>query len=73
MDFILTLEGEQCQSLLRFLQGVNFVRLRPAESPRPASTEKSNVPKTYPYFGACPDWGIEAEDLRKPAWPNRAT
>ncbi len=71
MDFILTLEGEQGQSLLRFLQGLDFVKLRPAEKPRAASSEPPDAPKTYPYFGACPDWDIEAEDLRKKAWPNR--
>ena len=73
MDFILTLEGEQGQSLLRFLQSLDFVRLRPAESPKPTPTENPTAPKTYPYFDACPNSTIRLRQNapRHPHTPRR--
>jgi hypothetical protein len=71
MDFVISIDDERGKSLIAFLKKLDFVVLRPFKSgknTRPTASAPSGAPS---YFGACPDWDIEADVLRKQSSPRR--
>lgn len=64
-----TVDEDKAKSFLAFLKDLDFVKVKPLSSPKkkeavkPKIEEKPAEPK-FAYFGSCPDWDIDAAELR---------
>ncbi len=73
MDFIVSIDDERGKSLIAFLKKLDFVVLKPFRQKRQSEAVKPPQPLSKPaYFGACPDWDMDADELRKKASPRRS-
>ena len=61
MDLQITVEERKAKQFVAFLKELDFVEVKKTLK-TPAENKKSNP--TFSYFGACPDWDIEASELR---------
>jgi hypothetical protein len=68
MIYELTIEDSKEKQVIAFLKELDFVTLKKVTK---SKTVKKKVAPTghydLPYFGVCPEWDVEAGDLRKTA------
>ena len=61
MKYELTIENDKAKPVIAFLKQLDFVKVKAAKSIQKEAT-KSNTKLSY--FGSCPDWKAEANELR---------
>lgn len=69
-DIHLKVEDSKAESFLSFLKELDFVEIEKSTSFQKSNKKKEvitslTVSNSFPFSGMCPDWKIEAEDLRK--------
>ena len=64
-DIHLRVEDSKVESLVSFLKELDFVEVKKTakKEGKVARKSKRKAPE-YAYFGACPDWEMDAKDLR---------
>lgn len=64
-DILIRVEDSKVEKLVSFLKELDFVVVQKDKKNTEKGSKKSKK-KTpqFAYFGACPDWEIEAKDLR---------
>jgi len=62
MDFQISVDDSKAKQLIAFLKELDFVIINPLV--KRASDQEKKIP-TYNYFGACPDWDVDAQQLRQ--------
>ena len=65
----LRVEDSKAETLVSFLKELDFVVVKktaPVKKKRTPKTsaKKKLTDKDFPYFGACPDWEVDAKTLR---------
>ena len=68
MIYELTIEDSKEKQVIAFLKDLDFVKVKKVTKSKTV-TKKAAPTDNYdlPYFGACPEWDVEADDLRKTA------
>jgi ribosomal protein L11 methylase PrmA len=64
-DIHLRVEDSKAETLVSFLKELDFVEVKKTDKKEEKGSKK-NKKKTpeYAYFGACPDWEMDAKELR---------
>jgi len=69
MELQITVDDRKAKHFLAFLKELDFVVVKAMSGPKKkeAAATQAEKPATDPdfsYFGACPDWEMDAEELR---------
>jgi|GEM_PF-6616744 len=67
-------EDSKAESLVSFLKELDFVKIeKQPKTPKPLkTTTKVSKAAHLPFFGLCPDWKVEADELRSSGWAKRS-
>ena len=60
LDLRINVEDKKAKQLVAFLKQLDFVEVQKSAKTKSAPKKKPD----FSYFGACPDWNVEAADLR---------
>lgn len=65
MIYELTIEDNREKTVIAFLKQLDFVKIK--KVPKSTKSKKTHPVQDddLPYFGAAPDWDIDASELRK--------
>ena len=66
-------EDSKAESLVSFLKELDFVKIeKQPKTPKPLKTTAKVLKATHlPFFALCPDWNVEADELRSSGWAKR--
>jgi hypothetical protein len=62
MDIQISVDDSKAKKFIAFLKELDFVVVRPLF--KEASPKARKTPK-FSYFGSCPDWDVDAQELRQ--------
>ena len=65
MIYELTIENNRDKTVIDFLKQLDFVKIKKITKNTQPQKTKPKQEIDFPYFGAAPDWDIEASELRK--------
>ncbi len=63
MDLQITVDDSKAKHFVAFLKDLDFVEVSIPKAEEKTEQKKKKKP-TFAYFGSCPDWDIEASELR---------
>ena len=68
MDLQITVDEKKVKHFLDLLKGMDYVSIKKKGSEKKAAASKNASAKAtkehLPFFGLCPDWATEADELR---------
>jgi hypothetical protein len=70
MDLQITVEDSKAKQLVAFLKQLDFVWIEKSTATQKALKKKETKTQittgdSFPFSGMCPDWEVEARELRK--------
>ena len=64
MELQITVDDSKAKHFLAFLKDLDFVEVSKPEGEEKPEKKKKKKP-TFAYFDSCPDWDIDAAELRR--------
>jgi hypothetical protein len=69
MELQITVDEKKAKHFLAFLKDLDFVTVKPMPVSKKKAVAKTQnktelTDEDFPYFGSCPEWDVDADELR---------